>query len=99
MELLSQLMCLKEKGIDIKEYDSRIDYRWKEIIRDHPTAEDILNSMKTDHELNEKVTSLAKHAIIHPTWEKVSLEVRRKMYKEYLYYHLYCHLSSHYPIH
>lgn len=75
-------MYLKEKGIDIKEYDSRIDYRWREIISDHPTAEDILNSMKTDPELNEKVTSLAKHAIIHPTWEKVSLEVRRKMYKE-----------------
>lgn len=77
-----ELMYLKEKGIDIKEYDSRIDYRWKEIISDHPTAEDILNSMKTDPELNEKVTSLAKHAIIHPTWEKVSLEVRRKMYNE-----------------
>ena len=77
-----ELMYLKEKGIDIKEYDSRIDYRWKEIISDHPTAEDILNSMKTDPELNEKVTSLAKNAIIHPTWEKVSLEVRRKMYKE-----------------
>lgn len=77
-----ELMYLKEKGIDIKEYDSRIDSRWKEIISDHPTAEDILNSMKTDPELNEKVTSLAKHAIIHPTWEKVSLEVRRKMYKE-----------------
>ena len=77
-----ELIYLKEKGIDIKEYDSRIDYRWKEIISDHPTAEDILNSMKTDPELNEKVTSLAKHAIIHPTWEKVSLEVRRKMYKE-----------------
>ena len=77
-----ELIYLKEKGIDIKEYDSRIDYRWKEIIRDHPTAEDILSSMQTDPELNEKVTSLAKHAIIHPTWEKVSLEVRRKMYKE-----------------
>ena len=77
-----ELMYLKEKGIDIKEYDSRIDYHWKEIISDHPTAEDILNSMKTDPELNEKVTSLAKHAIIHPTWEKVSLEVRRKMYEE-----------------
>lgn len=77
-----ELMYLKEKGIDIKEYDSRIDYRWKEIISDHPTAEDILNSMKTDPELNEKVTSLAKNAIIYPTWEKVSLEVRRKMYKE-----------------
>lgn len=77
-----ELMYLKEKGIDIKEYDSRIDYRWKEIISDHPTAEDILNSMKTNPELNEKVTSLAKHAIINPTWEKVSLEVRRKMYKE-----------------
>lgn len=77
-----ELMYLKEKGIDIKEYDSRIDYRWREIISDHPTAEDILNSIKTDPELNDKVTSLAKHAIIHPTWEKVSLEVRRKMYKE-----------------
>ena len=77
-----ELMYLKEKGIDIKEYDSRIDYRWKEIIRDHPTADDILSSMQTDPELNEKVTSLAKHAIIHPTWEKVSLEVRRKIYKE-----------------
>lgn len=77
-----ELMYLKEKGIDIKEYDSRIDYRWREIISDHPTAEDILNSIKTDHELNDKVTSLAKHVIIHPTWEKVSLEVRRKMYKE-----------------
>lgn len=77
-----ELMYLKEKGIDIKAYDSNVDYRWKEIINDHPTAEDILNSMKTDPELNEKVTSLAKHAIIHPTWEKVSLEVRRKMYEE-----------------
>lgn len=77
-----ELMYLKEKGIDIKAYNSNVDYRWKEIINDHPTAEDILNSMKTDPELNEKVTSLAKHAIIHPTWEKVSLEVRRKMYEE-----------------
>lgn len=77
-----ELMYLKEKGIDIKEYDSRIDYRWKEIIKDHPTAEDILSSMQNDPELNQKVTSLAKHAIIHPTWEKVSLEVRRKMYEE-----------------
>lgn len=77
-----ELMYLKEKGIDIKAYDSNVDYRWKEIISDHPTAEDILNSMKTDPELNEKVTSLAKHTIIYPTWEKVSLEVRRKMYKE-----------------
>lgn len=77
-----ELMYLKEKGIDIKEYDSRIDYRWKDIISDHPTAEDILSSMQNDTELNEKVTSLAKHAIIHPTWEKVSLEVRRKMYDE-----------------
>lgn len=77
-----ELMYLKEKGIDIKEYDSIIDYRWREIISDHPTAEDILNSMKTDPELNAKVTSLAKHVIIYPTWEKVSLEVRRKIYKE-----------------
>ena len=78
-----ELMYLKEKGIDIKEYDSNInDYRWKEIIRDHPTAEDILNSMKTDPELNEKVTSLAKYAIIRPTMDKISLEVRRKIYEE-----------------
>ena len=77
-----ELMYLKEKGIDIKAYDSNVDYRWKEIISDHPTAEDILNSMKTDPELNEEVTSLAKHVIIYPTWEKVSLEVRRKIYKE-----------------
>lgn len=77
-----ELMYLKEKGIDIKAYDSNVDYRWKEIISDHPTAEDILGSMQNDPELKEKVTSLAKHAIIYPTWEKVSLEVRRKMYKE-----------------
>lgn len=77
-----ELMYLKEKGIDIKVYDSNVDYRWKEIINDHPTAEDILSSMQNDPELNEKVTSLAKHTIIYPTWEKISLEVRRKMYKE-----------------
>lgn len=77
-----ELMYLKEKGIDIKAYDSNVDYRWKEIIKDHPTAEDILSSMQNDPELNEKVTSLAKHAIIYPTWEKISLEVRRKMYEE-----------------
>ena len=29
-----ELMYLKEKGIDIKEYDSKVDYRWKEIIRE-----------------------------------------------------------------
>ena len=77
-----ELMYLKEKGIDIKEYNSKVDYRWKEIIGDHPTAEDILSSMQNDPELNEKVTSLVKHTIIHPTWEKVSLEVRRKIYDE-----------------
>lgn len=77
-----ELMYLKEKGIDIKAYDSNVDYRWKEIISDHPTAEDILSSMQNDSELNEKVTSLVKHTIIHPTWEKVSLEIRRKIYKE-----------------
>lgn len=77
-----ELMYLKEKGIDIKAYDSNVDYRWKEIISDHPTADDILGSMQNDPELKEEVTSLAKHAIIYPTWEKVSLEVRRKMYKE-----------------
>lgn len=77
-----ELMYLKEKGIDIKAYDSNVDYRWKEIINDHPTAEDIQSSMQNDPELNEKVTSLAKHTIIYPTWEKISLEVRRKMYKE-----------------
>lgn len=77
-----ELMYLKEKGIDIKEYDSRIDYRWKEIIKDHPTVEDILNSMNTDPELNEKVTGLAKHIIVDPIRGKISLEVRRKIYKE-----------------
>lgn len=77
-----ELMYLKEKGIDIKEYNSKVDYRWKEIINDHPTAEDILSSMQNDSELNEKVISLVKHTIIHPTWEKVSLEVRRKIYEE-----------------
>lgn len=77
-----ELMYLKEKGIDIKAYDSNVDYRWKEIISDHPTAEDILNSMKTDPELNKKVTSLAKYDIIRPTMDKISLEVRRKIYKE-----------------
>lgn len=77
-----ELMYLKEKGIDIKEYNSKVDYRWKEIIRNHPTAEDILSSMQNDPELNEMVTSLVKHTIIHPTWEKVSLEVRRKIYEE-----------------
>lgn len=77
-----ELMYLKEKGIDIKAYNSNVDYRWKEIISDHPTAEDILSSMQNDSELNEKVTSLVKHTIIHPTWEKVSLEIRRKIYKE-----------------
>lgn len=73
---------LEGKGIDIKAYNSNVDYRWKEIISDHPTAEDILSSMQNDSELNEKVTSLVKHTIIHPTWEKVSLEVRRKIYEE-----------------
>ena len=77
-----ELMYLKEKGIDIKEYDSRIDYRWKEIIREHPTVEDILNSMNTDSELNEKVTGLAKHIIVDPIRGKISLEVRRKIYEE-----------------
>lgn len=77
-----ELMYLKENGIDIKEYDSRIDYRWKEIINDYPTAEDILNSMKTDPELNEKVTGLAKHIIVDPIRGKISLEVRRKIYEE-----------------
>lgn len=77
-----ELMYLKEKGIDIKEYDSRIDYRWKEIIKDHPTVEDILNSMNTDPELNEKVTGLAKHIIVDPIRGKISLEVRRKIYEE-----------------
>ena len=77
-----ELMYLKEKGIDIKAYDSNVDYRWKEIISDHPTAEDILNSMKTDPELNKKVTSLAKYAVIRPTMDKISLAVRRKIYEE-----------------
>lgn len=77
-----ELMYLKEKGIDIKAYDSNVDYRWKEIINKYPTAEDILNNMKNDAELNEDVTSLAKYAIVKPTRDKISLEVRRQIYKE-----------------
>lgn len=77
-----ELMYLKEKGIDIKAYDSNVDYRWKEIINKYPTAEDILNNMKNDAELNEDVTSLAKYEIVKPTRDKISLEVRRQIYKE-----------------
>lgn len=77
-----ELMYLKEKGIDIKAYDSNVDYRWKEIINKYPTAEDILNNMKNDAELNEEVTSLAKYEIVKPTRDKISLEVRRQIYKE-----------------
>lgn len=77
-----ELMYLKENGIDIKAYDSNVDYRWKEIINKYPTAEDILNNMKNDAELNEEVTSLAKYEIVKPTRDKISLEVRRQIYKE-----------------
>ena len=77
-----ELMYLKEKGIDIKAYDSNVDYRWKEIINKYPTVNDILNSMQNDPELNEDVTSLAKYQIVKPTRDKISLEVRRQIYKE-----------------
>ena len=77
-----ELMYLKEKGIDIKAYDSNVDYRWKEIINKYPTVDDILNSMQNDPELNEDVTSLAKYQIVKPTRDKISLEVRRQIYKE-----------------
>lgn len=77
-----ELMYLKEKGIDIKAYDSNVDYRWKEIINKYPTVDEILNSMQNDPELNEDVTSLAKYKIVKPTRDKISLEVRRQIYKE-----------------
>lgn len=77
-----ELMYLKEKGIDIKAYDSNVDYSWKEIINKYPTVDEILNSMQNDHELNEDVTSLAKYQIVKPTRDKISLEVRRQIYKE-----------------
>lgn len=77
-----ELMYLKEKGIDIKAYDSNVDYRWKEIINKYPTVDDILNSMQNDPDLNEDVTSLAKYQIVKPTRDKISLEVRRQIYKE-----------------
>ena len=77
-----ELMYLKEKGIDIKAYDSNVDYRWKKIINKYPTVDDILNSMQNDPDLNEDVTSLAKYQIVKPTRDKISLEVRRQIYKE-----------------
>lgn len=77
-----ELMYLKEKGIDIKAYDSNVDYRWKEIINKYPTVDDILNSMQNDPELKEDVMSLAKYQIVKPTRDKISLEVRRQIYKE-----------------
>lgn len=77
-----ELMYLKEKGIDIKEYNSSVDYRWKEIIRDHPTVDDILSSMKNDPELDKKVTSMAKGEIISPVWKQISLGVRRQIFEE-----------------
>lgn len=77
-----ELMYLKEKGIDIKAYDSNVDYRWKKIINKYPTVDDILNSMQNDPELNEDVMSLAKYQIVKPTRDKISLEVRRQIYKE-----------------
>ena len=77
-----ELMYLKEKGIDIKAYDSQVDYRWKEIFENHPTAEDILESMKNDPELNDKVTSLARSEIIFPVRNEISKQVRKQIYAE-----------------
>ena len=77
-----ELMFLREKGIDIKGYDSDVDFRWQEIINNHPSAKDILEGMKNDPELKEKVTSLVKSEVIGPTWSKISKEVRKKIYEE-----------------
>ena len=77
-----ELMYLKEKGIDLKGYDSDVDYRWQEIISNHPTAKDILDAMKSDPDLNDKVTKLAKSDIVMPTWSDISKKVRKQIYKE-----------------
>ena len=77
-----ELMYLNEKGIDLKGYDSDVDYRWQELIENHPTSKDILDAMKSDPELNDKVTKLAKSAIVKPTWSDISKNVRKQIYKE-----------------
>ena len=77
-----ELMYLKEKGIDIKGYDSKVHYLWQEIIENHPSAEDILESMKSDPKLNEDVTRLATSEIISPTWRRISQEVSAQMSEE-----------------
>ena len=77
-----ELMYLKEKGIDLKAYDSDVDYRWQEIIENHPTAKEILDAMKSDPELSDKVTKLAKSAIVMPTWSDISKQVRKQIYED-----------------
>ena len=77
-----ELMYLKEKGIDIKGYDSKVHYLWQEIIENHPSADDILESMKSDPKLNEDVTKLATSEIISPTWRRISQEVSAQMSEE-----------------
>ena len=77
-----ELMYLREKGIDIKGYNSKVDYLWQNIIEDHPSAEDILESMKSDPKLNNDVTGLAKSEIISPVWRKLSQEVRAQVSEE-----------------
>ena len=77
-----ELMYLKEKGIDIKGYDSKVHYLWQEIIENHPSADDILESMKSDQKLNEDVTRLATSEIISPTWRRISQAVSAQMSEE-----------------
>ena len=77
-----ELMYLREKGIDIKGYNSKVEYLWQNIIEDHPSAEDILESMKSDPKLNNDVTGLAKSEIISPVWRKLSQEVRAQVSEE-----------------
>ncbi len=77
-----ELMYLKEKGIDIKGYDSKVNYLWQDIIEEHPSVEDILESMKSDPKLNEDVTKLAKSEITAPTWRNISQEVSAQMSEE-----------------
>ena len=77
-----ELMYLREKGIDIKGYDSKVDYSWQNIVEAHPSAEDILESMKSDPKLNEDVTKLAKSEIINPVWRNISQEVRAQVSEE-----------------
>jgi hypothetical protein len=77
-----ELMYLREKGIDIKGYNSKVDYLWQNIIEEHPSAEDILESMKSDPKLNNDVTGLAKSEIISPIWRNISQEVRAQVSEE-----------------